>query len=249
MAARFADLDPEYLARLRRHSDERGPREILDTAVRAPLYLGEYWIERLLTVADLVRSTRGVAGDLAEFGSWNGANAVTLANLIRLFEPLSVKRVHAFDTFEGLAEFAPEDGPAAAWNGTHVGDEAELRAAIALHGMERELVVHAGDVRRTLPAMLHERPSTVFSLVYCDLDLYDPTTAVLAAVADRVPPGGLIVFDEYGWPDFPGEELAANEFLAQHAADWDVLALGRQPTLALRRRSGEPWRPPTQHRD
>ncbi len=246
MAPRFTDLEPGYLERLRQHCADRRPRELLDTAVRAPLYLGEYWIGRLVAVADLVRSTRGVLGDLAEFGSWHGANAVTLAHLVRLYEPQSVKRVHCFDTFEGLTEFAPQDGAAVAWRGTYAGDVDELRAAVHLNDLDRELVIHQGDVRDTLPQLLAHRPSTIFSFVYCDLDLYEPTRRVLQAVGDRVPPGGLIAFDEYGWADFPGEELATHEFLAEHGADWEVMPLPeRQPTLALRRRDTSTWRPPT----
>lgn len=111
MTPRFQDLaDHEHV----RHVDfsrRMGPRELWSVVNQAPLYAGEYWIARWIKVADLIRSTLHVPGHVAEFGSWQGAKLLLMAKLLRIFDPHSVKRVHAFDSFEGLQTYSAQDGP------------------------------------------------------------------------------------------------------------------------------------------
>ncbi|MCA4916759.1 MAG: macrocin-O-methyltransferase, partial [Phenylobacterium sp.] len=47
-----------------------------------------------------------------------------------------------------------------------------------------------------------------------DCDLYAPTKAALEALWPKVSRGGVVLFDEYGIPDWPGETQAVDEFLA-----------------------------------
>ncbi|HEV2958153.1 MAG TPA: TylF/MycF/NovP-related O-methyltransferase, partial [Xanthobacteraceae bacterium] len=51
-------------------------------------------------------------------------------------------------------------------------------------------------------------------LVHFDCDLYRPTKTALAALWDRVPRGGVVIFDEYAIPAWAGETAAVDEFLA-----------------------------------
>ena len=50
------------------------------------------------------------------------------------------------------------------------------------------------------------------SLLHLDVDLYEPTLAALKAFYPLVVPGGLVVFDEYGLVEWPGESKAAEEY-------------------------------------
>ena len=49
------------------------------------------------------------------------------------------------------------------------------------------------------------------ALLYMDLDLYQPTLDTLKLVWERIPKGGIIVFDELNHEDYPGETMAAME--------------------------------------
>jgi hypothetical protein len=51
----------------------------------------------------------------------------------------------------------------------------------------------------------------VVSLLFLDVDLYEPTKAALEAFVPRIPLGGIIAFDELDNPLWPGETLAAME--------------------------------------
>ena len=59
-------------------------------------------------------------------------------------------------------------------------------------------------------------------LVHLDADLYESTKDCLAYFAPRIPPGGVIVLDDYDAPNCPGVRLAAEEFLAADESSWQT---------------------------
>jgi hypothetical protein len=53
-----------------------------------------------------------------------------------------------------------------------------------------------------------------FSLVHFDVDLYKPTRTALECFWPVLSRGGVMLFDEYSIPDWPGETRAVDEFFA-----------------------------------
>jgi hypothetical protein len=68
-----------------------------------------------------------------------------------------------------------------------------------------------GDVTETNPQFVKEHPHLVVSLLFIDLDLYEPTKAALEHFLPRMPKGSVLAFDELDNPQWPGETLAAIE--------------------------------------
>ena len=60
---------------------------------------------------------------------------------------------------------------------------------------------------------MSEHPEAMVALAYFDMALFEPTIACLGAIEDRLMPGSLVVFDEFGHPDYPGEARAYREAL------------------------------------
>jgi len=58
-------------------------------------------------------------------------------------------------------------------------------------------------------------------------------------VEDSISVGGLIIFDEAGTKEWPGETIAMKEYLKNSNHKFEMLSnpFGRQPTIALRRTS------------
>jgi hypothetical protein len=83
-------------------------------------------------------------------------------------------------------------------------------------------------VTETIPPFLERHPHLVVSLLFLDMDLYEPTKVALAQFVPRMPKGALLVFDELDNPMWPGETVAALE----------AVGLGR---LALRRFEWDPY--------
>lgn len=68
-----------------------------------------------------------------------------------------------------------------------------------------------GDLSKTAPAYLESNPHLVVSLLYLDLDLYEPTKKALEVFLPRMPKGAVIAFDELNAKIFPGETIAVME--------------------------------------
>ncbi len=71
-----------------------------------------------------------------------------------------------------------------------------------------KVVLVKGDVKETAPAFIKSNPETIVSLLYLDVNLYEPTKAALDAFLPRMPKGSVIVFDELNDRGLPGETLA-----------------------------------------
>lgn len=123
--------------------------------------------------------------------------------------------VHGFDSFEGL----PEDWhiqPKGIYS-TH-GEVPELPANVALH---------VGLFSDTLPPFVKETAGPI-RFMNVDCDLYSSTRTALDALADRVVPGTVIVFDEYLLNDRWREDefKAFQELVAERGWRYEYLAFG-----------------------
>ena len=67
-----------------------------------------------------------------------------------------------------------------------------------------------GNIQQTLPEYLEKNKGTIISLLYCDLDLYEPTKFSLQLLWNRIPKGGIIVFDNAIMECWAGEAIAFN---------------------------------------
>ena len=65
-----------------------------------------------------------------------------------------------------------------------------------------------GDAKKTIPKYIKDNPHLIVSLLYLDLDLYEPTKIALHNFMPRMPKGSIIVFDEINVDQWPGETLA-----------------------------------------
>ncbi|MGB0671583.1 MAG: TylF/MycF/NovP-related O-methyltransferase [Rhodospirillales bacterium] len=234
---KFAKEDKSYLERRKAFSAELGPQELFSVIDHWPLYAGTANLARFLTNADLVRQTLDVPGHVAEFGSWRGANLMLMAKVLKIFDPWGCKEVFCFDSFEGLETFTVEDGTAAGQAGTYKGHLGQLTELLLLYDLDDSVSIQKGLIQDSLPAFFKDRPSTVFSLIYCDTDLFEPTELILESLHDRLSLGGLFVFDQWNDSRWPGETEAAQRFIAQKGDAYEMIhpRNTRQPTLVLKR--------------
>lgn len=131
-----------------------------------------------------------VPGLVLEFGVYTG----TSINLIAKQRPQA--KVFGFDSFKGL----PGD-----WRNGFP------KAAFSLEGklpaVEPNVELVPGWFNETLPGFLAQHPEPV-SLLHVDCDMYSSSKTVLDAVAPRIVPGTVIVFDELvNYPEFAEHEL------------------------------------------
>jgi hypothetical protein len=223
---RKSGLDENIEARIAEHI-ERFNISTLDCVKLFPVLARRQMLKRFLAHTELFKMTLGVPGDIVELGVFRGLGLMTWANLLEAWcIGDRTKTVYGFDNWSGFGELAPEDGRQDAnlqkveggFNPAPFLDE--LTSAIAIFDDDRfvpwkpRVKLVQGDIEKTVPDFTRENPGVRFSLVHFDCDLYKPTKAALTALWPRVSRGGVLMFDEYGIPAWPGETQAVDEFMA-----------------------------------
>ena len=160
-----------------------------------------------------MREISSISGDIAELGIWKGNNSVLFARFTKMFN--IPRTIHCFDNFSGLPEpskFDVVDYP----EGKYKGLRSVFEATLELHSLFDLVRIHEGLIEDTVPRFLEERSehSLKFAMIYFDADLYSPATTMFRYLAQLVSVGGVILLDEYGFAEWPGETKATDDFLA-----------------------------------
>lgn len=143
---------------------------------------------RLFNLLQLVEQTVDVDGDVVEFGTFAGGTAAILCEGLAEWAPQ--KHLLLFDSYEGLP--ASPLGVDARWQGAFANvsrKEVERR-------FEDKGTVHliTGDILDNL----HRVPERL-SLVHVDVDTYHAAQKVTEHIWPRLSPGGVVLFDDYGF--------------------------------------------------
>lgn len=135
----------------------------------------------------LAQQAQKVKGDFLEVGTWRGGTAGLLARCA------TGRTLYIADTFEGVVKSSEwEHYEDRAHDDTSV-DEVEwlLRDKLAIDKFEILKGIFPDETGDQLP-------KGPLALVHLDLDVYRSTKDAFNYVWDRVSPGGVVVFDDYG---------------------------------------------------
>ncbi len=141
-------------------------------------------------------------GDIAECGVFAGA---TSYEFTRYLETMKIpKRVHLFDTFNGLPDIITDQERGTTEGGPLPGKfSCKLSAVSARMESLSQYKLHPGLFSETLP--LFDQP---LCFIHADADLYESTLEVIG-LADRcLTKEGVVVFDDYDSPYYSGVRLA-----------------------------------------
>ena len=186
-----------------------------------PKYVRRQHLKRFLAMYEIFKLVLPVKGSVVECGVFKGFGTMSWAKLSAMLEPENLtRRIYAFDTFAGFPSVHAKDQTAVAevtTGGLFADSHDELQALITEYDRDRFLghidKVHLvkGDVVETIPPFLQAHPHLVVSLLFLDMDLYEPTKAALEHFLPRMPRGAVLAFDELDNPMWPGETLALLE--------------------------------------
>lgn len=155
--------------------------------------------DRCFMLYQLSRAVESCEGDIAEVGTYLGGTAHLLA------KTSPGKKVHIFDTFEGMPEtLAGVD--------RHVsGDFAET----SLEKVKANLAdcENVAFYKGIFPETAGPIEDTRFSFVHIDVDIYQAVKDCLEFFYPRMDAGAIIVMDDYEMPSCPGVKKAVTEFL------------------------------------
>lgn len=186
-----------------------------------PKYVRRQHLKRFLAMYEVFKLALPVKGSVVECGVFKGFGVMTWAKLSTMLEPENLtRRIYGFDTFAGFPKVHEKDATplAEVTEGALYADSYdELLALIEEYDRDRflghvpKVRLIRGDVAKTVPRFIEENPHLVVSLLFLDMDLYEPTLAALRHFLPRMPRGAVLAFDELDNPMWPGESLAALE--------------------------------------
>ena len=175
-----------------------------------PRFSGHMSIGRYLTLHELYRKTEGVAGHIAEVGTYKGSSLLWFTKLVQIYEPEALTQVHGFDWFEGTGEDSVE---LKIEKGSYKASHQELVDLIKVQNLENNCFVHKLNVVTELEAFFDRNPHLYFKLIFLDAGFYDVVKKSIEVLWPRLNKGGILILDQFGHELSPGEAIAVKEML------------------------------------
>jgi len=145
-------------------------------------------------VAKFSRSCLHLEGDFIECGTYRGGTAHLIASEIKS-TPSRPRELHLFDTFTGMPPQAVLDP-----SGHREGDlgDVDFKAVQAFLKPFPFIRFHQGIIPATFEAIQSKK----FAFAHIDVDLYSSVMDSCQFLYERMTPGGIMVFDDYGFEKY-----------------------------------------------
>lgn len=224
---------------------ESSGEKLKDKIDAFPKFASRQALSKFLVRYEIFKKVLNVNGSIIECGVLHGAGLFTFAKLSAIFEPVNHSRkIIGFDTFGGFPSISDEDSRTGKSShlkpGLMAGNSIdEMERAIELFDTNRmlshinkvELV--EGDLNTSAPQYLENNPHLIVSLLYLDLDIYQPTKTAIEIFLPRMPKGAIIVFDELNTDTFPGETIALMETIGINNVELKRLSIDPYISYAI----------------
>lgn len=177
-----------------------------------------YWFsdnERLTKIInhyELIKKYKNIKGDIFEFGIFKGTSLIRTLHFVK-FLKLN-KKVYGFDAFGNFPKKNLTINSDKKFSKTHDAGSPGLSDKTINKILKKKKLLNykliKGNVLNTLKPFLKKYNSRI-SMLFMDLDVYDPTIFVLNNLYARLNKGGVIICDNFNIVE--GETLAFMEFV------------------------------------
>ncbi len=152
-------------------------------------------------------ATRSIPGDILEVGVWRGSSSILMGT--RLKKENIGKTIYACDTFEGVVKTGTEDNYYK--GGEHSDTSLDfVRSLVNTKAGLSNVELLKGIFPDDTGHLLADKS---FSLCHIDVDAYPSGKDVLDWVWPRLSIGGMVIFNDYGFPLTRGITRLVNEQL------------------------------------
>ena len=171
-------------------------------------------IYRCYELWQLVGETNHLPGAILEVGVWRGGSGMIMAQ--RAKASAHKTQVYLCDTFEGVVKAGAKDGQ-------YVGGEHKDTSEDIVKQLRAKLQLdHVHILKGIFPDDTHEQVTDQqFRLCHIDVDVYDSAQGVYDWVWNKLVVGGMIVFDDFGFPGTNG----VTQFVEEQRAHQDRLVM------------------------
>jgi hypothetical protein len=179
------------------------PDELETKLENFPKYIRRQKLTRFIALYEIFKKILSVKGSIIECGVYRGFGLMTWANLSAVLEPNNLtRRVYKSGVY------APSEGELQADSYEELLELIKIYDSNRFLGHIPKIHLVKGDVTQTVPKFIEENKHLVVSLLFLDMDLYEPTKIAIEYFLPRMPKGAIIAFDELDNPIWPGETMA-----------------------------------------
>jgi hypothetical protein len=164
-----------------------------------------------------------VPGDFVECGVLRGFCSAVIVDYLNF--ATVPKTYYLYDTFSGIpAEFDTEHH-----------DQPNMHAPRLYENVCERFAPYPNVrvVKGIVPHVLHEAAPEKIAFLHLDMNSSKSEIAALEVLFDRISPGGIVIFDDYGWLMYQAQQIAEDEFARQR--DYRILELPTGQGLLLKR--------------
>jgi O-methyltransferase len=179
--------------------------------------------DRLYVLYALALNAIQLRGDFWECGVYKGGTAKMLAELLAAHARPGLK-LHLFDTFSGM----PETDEKLDIHREGDFSDTNLETVRRVVGNPERVEFHPGWI----PDTFRDMSDAQVALAHVDVDIYRSILDCCEFIYPRLKTGGVLVFDDYGFPCCPGARKAVDEFFADKPETPIVLQTGQ--AIAIR---------------
>ena len=190
---------------------------------------------------ELYEIVKEFSGDILEFGVFKGAGIAIFLNLKALYEPNSLMKVIGFDyfspaTLSGNLNGLNKSMMSTVLNRVNINELSRESVEARLSNFSKDdYMLIQGDAVVNAEKYDLENPGARIKLMYMDLDLGEPTYAIIKVLWKKVVKGGLIVFDEYAYHKWD-ESDGVDRFLKEIPGEYEFIDTKiSSPTAYLRK--------------
>ncbi|MEP0990885.1 MAG: TylF/MycF/NovP-related O-methyltransferase [Tateyamaria sp.] len=165
---------------------------------------------RLHSLLWAAQNAMHVPGDFVECGVYKGFSFHFLTTYLN-FNDVD-KTLYLYDTYQGIPEEMNSENRS---NSVYERDtDKDPDAILNLVKNRFRNVSNVQIIQGMVPDSFEQSSPDKISLLHIDMNSAASELAALEALFDRVQPGGMILFDDYGWTGYAAQRHAENAFMA-----------------------------------
>jgi hypothetical protein len=159
----------------------------------------------------------GVNGDFVECGVFAGSQCAAMAYACQKHD--DNRKIHLFDSFEGVPEAGPNDDPRLSGVSKCSLEQCYDYMTKVWEIESERLIFHPGWFADTIPLAVKKNSITEIAILRIDGDLYESTKTVLKGLFPLVVGGGYCIIDDYA---LRGCRMAVEEFFNDNQLSFNI---------------------------
>jgi len=157
-------------------------------------------VYRCYELWSLAQQIKHVEGAILEVGVWRGGTGAILATAA------PQKTVYLADTFRGVVKAGKND---TRYKG---GEHADTDKEVVIQLLHELALTNAVILQGIFPEDTQHMVNEPIALLHCDVDVYQSAKDIVEWSIPRMPIGGIVVFDDYGFSACEGITRYCHEF-------------------------------------